>query len=75
MRAEDISKAVQRISSRQFKIKVTAGEVAPAEKAAAPASQKPDDAAQRALANAEVQRFREVFGGEVRAVRDLKKVE
>jgi hypothetical protein len=34
-----------------------------------------EDAAQRALANPEVQRFREVFGGEVRAVRDLKKVE
>jgi len=75
MRAEDISKAVKRISSRPFKIKVTAGEVAPAEKAPAPAAQKPDEAAQRALANPEVQRFREVFGGEVRAVRDLKKVE
>ena len=71
MRAEDISKAVQRISSRPFKIKVTAGEVAPAT-AIGP---KPDDAAERALANPEVQRFREVFGGEVRAVRDLKKVE
>jgi hypothetical protein len=75
MRAEDISKAVQRISSRPLKIKVTAGEVAPAEKAVASAGQKPDDAAQRALENPEVQRFREVFGGEVRAVRDLKKVE
>jgi DNA polymerase III subunit gamma/tau len=75
MRAEDISKAVQRVSARPFKIKVTAGEVAPVEKAAAPAGQKPDDAAQRALGNPEVQRFREVFGGEVRAVRDLKKVE
>jgi DNA polymerase-3 subunit gamma/tau len=75
MRAEDISKAVQRISSRSFKIKVTAGEVAPAERAAAPTGKKPDDTAQRALANPEVQRFREVFGGEVRAVRDLKKVE
>ncbi len=75
MRAEDISKAVQRVSSRPFKIKVTAGDVAPAEKAAAPADQKLEDAAQRALANPEVQRFREVFGGEVRAVRDLKKVE
>jgi hypothetical protein len=75
MRPEDISKAVQRVSSRPFKIKVTAGEVAPAEKALAPAGQKLEDAAQRALANPEVQRFREVFGGEVRAVRDLKKVE
>jgi DNA polymerase-3 subunit gamma/tau len=75
MRAEDISKAVQTISSRTFKIKVTAGEVVSAEKAAAPTVQKTDDASQRALANPEVQRFREVFGGEVRAVRDLKKVE
>jgi len=76
MRAEDISKAVQRISSRPFKIKVTAGEGAPAGRSAASAvEQKPDDAAQRALANPEVQRFREVFGGEVRTVRDLKKVE
>jgi len=75
MRAEDITKAVQRVSSRPLKIKVTAGEVAPAEKAPASAAQKPDEAAQRALANPEVQRFREVFGGEVRAVRDLKKVE
>ena len=31
-----------------------------------------DDAAGRALANPEVQRFREVFGGEVRKVRNLK---
>src|SRR5579864_2023967 len=75
MRAEDISKAVQTISSRPFKIKVTAGDVTMPEKPAAPAGQKTDDAAQRALANPEVQRFREVFGGEVRAVRDLKKVE
>jgi len=31
-----------------------------------------DEAAARALANPEVQRFREVFGGEVRKVRNLK---
>ncbi|MBZ5592143.1 MAG: DNA polymerase III subunit gamma/tau [Acidobacteriia bacterium] len=74
MRAEDISKAVQRISSQPFKIKVAAREVAPAETGAV-ADRKKDDASQRALANPEVQRFREVFGGEVRAVRDLKKVE
>ena len=31
-----------------------------------------DDVTGRALANPEVQRFREVFGGEVRKVRNLK---
>ena len=31
-----------------------------------------DDATGRALANPEVQRFREVFGGEIRKVRNLK---
>jgi DNA polymerase-3 subunit gamma/tau len=76
MRAEDISKAVQLVSSRPFKIKVTTADVASAGKTGAAAVvQKPDDASQRAMANPEVQRFREVFGGEVRAVRDLKKVE
>ena len=31
-----------------------------------------DEATARALANPEVQRFREVFGGEIRTVRNLK---
>jgi hypothetical protein len=33
---------------------------------------KEDDTRTRALENPEVQRFREVFGGEVRHVRNLK---
>ncbi len=75
MRPEDLSKAVQRVSARQFKITVTAGETATPKRGAAVAEQKQDEVAQRALANPEVQRFREVFGGEVRTVRDLKRVE
>ncbi len=74
MRQEDLSKALQRVSARPFKITVTFGEVAPV-RSAAVAEQKPDAVAGRALANPEVQRFREVFGGEVRTVRDLKRVE
>jgi hypothetical protein len=31
-----------------------------------------DEVTRRALANQEVQRFREVFGGEIRKVRNLK---
>ena len=65
---------MQRVNARQFKITVTAGDTAPA-RSAAVAEQKQDEVAQRALANPEVQRFREVFGGEVRTVRDLKRVE
>ncbi|HXI40468.1 MAG TPA: hypothetical protein VNH83_10840, partial [Bryobacteraceae bacterium] len=74
MRQEDLSKAVQRLSARPFKITVTFGEGVPARSATVP-EQKQDEVAQRALANPEVQRFREVFGGEVRTVRDLKRVE
>jgi hypothetical protein len=49
-------------------------EAAPREAAPAAAgkTEPADDAAGRALANPEVQRFREVFGGEVRRVRNLK---
>ena len=36
------------------------------------AANSEDEAATRALANPEVQRFREVFGGEIRKVRNLK---
>jgi hypothetical protein len=74
MRQEDLSKAVQQVSARQFKITVTVGDGAPAISAPV-GEQKQDEVAQRALANPEVQRFREVFGGEVRTVRDLKRVE
>jgi DNA polymerase III subunit gamma/tau len=75
MRAEDLAKAAQRVSSRQFQIKVTAGEVERSERVAA-ATQAPDDASRRALENPEVQRYLEEFpGGEVRAVRDLKRIE
>jgi len=38
----------------------------------AASSAKEDEATARALANPEVQRFREVFGGEIRKVRNLK---
>ena len=79
MRPEEISRAVQKITPRPYKIKVTLTNDArtesrlPATKSKTLGEQ--DEVAQRALSNPEVQRFREVFGGEVRAVRDLKKVD
>ena len=69
MKPVDLAEAVRRVSGRMFQIKVTAGEVKVAPVASA---RREDDVSQRALENPEVQKYREVFGGEVRAVRDLK---
>jgi DNA polymerase-3 subunit gamma/tau len=71
MREADINQAVRRIAGRPLKIKVTIGDVAAQNKVAAPEAQE-DDVSRRALGNPEVQRFRDLFGGEVRAVRNLK---
>ena len=72
LRAEDLQKAVQHTGSRAMRIKVLVGESAPATPIAVPAAGREDEVTNRALANPEVQRFREVFGGEVRKVRNLK---
>jgi DNA polymerase-3 subunit gamma/tau len=78
LRIEDLNKAVKHISSRPMRIKVLIGEAGSetATPIAAPAAKAPsaaeDEATTRALANPEVQRFREVFGGEIRKVRNLK---
>ena len=63
---------MRQIVGKPLKIKITIAEVAAQERvAAAPAAQE-DDVSRRALANPEVQRFRDLFGGEVRTVRNLK---
>ena len=71
MRAEDLNQAVRRLTSRPMKIKISAGQSAAP---AAPATQKPpaDETSARALGNPEVKRFQEVFGGQIRTVRNLK---
>jgi len=45
---------------------------APLEKAAPAQAEPEDDLSRRALSHPEVQRFREMLGGEVRAIRNLK---
>jgi DNA polymerase III subunit gamma/tau len=78
LRPEDLNKAIRHISSRPIRLKILIGEAGSdtAKPIAAPAAKAPsaaeDQAATRALSNPEVQRFREVFGGEVRKVRNLK---
>lgn len=75
MRGEDIAKAAQRVSGRTFQIKVTPGEAQRAQ-AGAGSPQPQEDVSRRALENPEVKKYLDVFrSGEVRAVRDLKKIE
>jgi DNA polymerase-3 subunit gamma/tau len=75
MKEADINQAVRQIIGKPLKIKVTIGDVAAQNQdkvAAAPATQPEDDVSRRALANPEVQSFRDLFGGEIRTVRNLK---
>ncbi len=71
MKQEDLQKAIQHAGLAVPRIKIAFGEVS-----AAPEIQKvkssEDEVTRDALANPEVQRFRELFGGEVRTVRNLK---
>ncbi|HEV2446424.1 MAG TPA: DNA polymerase III subunit gamma/tau, partial [Candidatus Sulfopaludibacter sp.] len=75
---DDLQKALRAVTSRPMRIKVKVDEenvpaapLAQIPRPAAPAEGE-DPVTSRALANPEVQRFREVFGGEVRKVRNLK---
>ena len=72
MRAADLNQAVRRLVGRPMKIRIVPGQgaapAAPAKAQKAPA----DGTSARALANPEVKRFQEVFGGQVRTVRNLK---
>jgi DNA polymerase III subunit gamma/tau len=72
MRESEIQKAVQHIAGKSMRIKIKTGSVAAAPMAAVKKQEQEDDTKRRALENPEVQRFREVFGGEVRNVRNLK---
>jgi DNA polymerase III subunit gamma/tau len=69
---EEIMTALKHLGHQGLRFKVVFGEV---KSSAPPVIAKPaaeDEVTGRALAHPEVQRFREVFGGEVRAVRNLK---
>jgi hypothetical protein len=68
--------AVREVFGRPLRIKLTTGDAAagpaPISVIAPPKAEAEDEVTGRALANPEVQRFREIFGGEVRKVRNLK---
>ncbi|MFY9725824.1 MAG: DNA polymerase III subunit gamma/tau [Bryobacteraceae bacterium] len=73
LKDRSFAEALCEVFARPLNLKLS-GDESPeaAPRQAAPAAEPADDAAGRALANQEVQRFREVFGGEVRRVRNLK---
>jgi len=71
MQADEINQAVRQIVGKPLKIKITIGDVGVQEKVPAPAAQA-DDVSHRALAHPEVRRFRDLLGGEVRTIRNLK---
>jgi hypothetical protein len=69
-----LRKALARITSRPLRIRIAIGDAGEAAAPISPrsSSEPNDDVTARALNNPEVRRFREVFGGEVRKVRNLK---
>jgi len=68
MKESDLALAVKRVSPRLFKIRISIGAAAEAPEI----KPKVDEPTERAMTNPEVRRFREVLGGEVRTVRNLK---
>ena len=74
LKEDELQKALKQISSRPLRIKIRVDEKMQAA-APLPSESEPqeDDTTKRALANPEVQRFRELFpGSTVRTVRNLK---
>ncbi len=72
IKADDLQKAIRHLALPPIRIKLTIGEVAAIAQPIAKPKVSEDQITERALANPEVQRFRELFGGEVRTVRNLK---
>jgi hypothetical protein len=69
---DEIMTALRHLGHSGLRFKVNFGEVKVAQAPIAKPAPKEDEVTERALAHPEVQRFRELFGGEVRTVRNLK---
>ncbi len=72
---EEVLTALKHLGYPALRFKVIFGEAKNAAPVSAPEPRpalKEDEVTERALAHPEVQRFRELFGGEVRTVRNLK---
>jgi hypothetical protein len=72
MKPNDINQAVQRILGRPMKIEIISGQVSAAAATSIVRKAPESETSARALANPEVKRFQELFGGQIRTVRNLK---
>jgi DNA polymerase-3 subunit gamma/tau len=73
LQSDDLPKAIKHLTGRQMKVKVVAGDGEVPDSHSAPATaEAEDEVSRRALSNPEVQRFRELLGGQVRQIRNLK---
>ncbi len=66
------AEAVREVFGRPLRVQISVGETGEPPAALPATANNEDEATRRAMANTEVQRFREVFGGEIRKVRNLK---
>jgi hypothetical protein len=71
MTEPDLDKAIRKIAGRPMRVKVTLSDAAVGAQAPIARPQQ-NDVETRALEHPEVKRFLELFGGEVRQVRNLK---
>ena len=69
---DEIMTALKHLGFSGLRFKINFGEAKAAPAVMQKPAQKEDEVTERALAHPEVQRFRELFGGEVRTVRNLK---
>ena len=69
---EEIMTALKHLGHAGLRFKIAFGEVKSAQAAIQKPAPKENEVTERALAHPEVQRFQELFGGEVRSVRNLK---
>ena len=77
LRPDDLNKAIRHLGERPLRVRVIVGAASLKRRPnrSRPSPLRPRRRRMRplrALANPEVQRFREVFGGEIRKVRNLK---
>ncbi|MDQ6700562.1 MAG: hypothetical protein M3Z36_10300 [Acidobacteriota bacterium] len=72
MNADELQKAIRHLGGSAMRVKIVFTEAVSVPKIAAVKKSDENEVTARALSDPEVQRFRELFGGEVRAVRNLK---
>jgi hypothetical protein len=72
MTEQDLEKAVRKIAGRPMRVKVAFSDATVEAQAPIARAPQKDDVELRALENAEVKRFLQLFGGEIRQVRNLK---